>query len=293
MAVMTLTWARGRLAPLLAATALFFAPALSAQDPPEPPEPLGTPADEHRDCVCLREGDGPPALRSFMGSFLGMNRARIGVALGERTDVAGRTGIRLEEVAEDGPAARAGIRAGDVLLGVNGSDLGEEPAERLLELLADIEPGETVTLTYGRDGTERTATVVTDRAPRRFSFRRGEPPRIMRPHRIPPDVRRLAAPDIRMHYRERAGGGLDLVAMNEGLGAYFDVSEGVLVAAVGDRTSLGLQPGDVIVAIGGREVRDPVHARSIIASYRADEPIEFGVVRNGGRVTVNGTRSGP
>lgn len=280
--------ARG-LAPLVAATTLVLAPALSAQDPPEP---LGTPADEHRDCVCAWEVEPPRALRSFMGSFRGMNRARIGVELGEPTEVAGRTGIRLEDVAEDGPAERAGIRPGDVLLGVNGTDLGDEPAGRLLELLADVEPGEAVTLAYSRDGSERTATVVTDRATGAFAYRHGEAPRIMRLNRMAPGVRSMSAPDIRMRFREHAAEGLDLVAMNEGLGAYFDVSEGVLVASVGDRSSLGLQAGDVIVAIDGREVRDPMHARSIIASYRADESVTFDVVRDGRRMTVTGTRGG-
>lgn len=279
-----------RVAPLVAATTLVLAPSLSAQ---ESPEPLGTPADEHHDCVCSWEGEGAPrALRSFMGSFMAMNRGRIGVRLGESADVAGRTGIRLAEVVDDGPAARAGIRAGDVLLSVNGTDLGEDPAERLLELLADIEPGDTVTLAYSRDGDRRTATVVTDQSPGLFSYRAGEAPRVMRPTRMAPRVRAMAAPDIRARMRHRIGGGLHLVAMNEGLGAYFDVSEGVLVAAVDEGSALGLRAGDVILTIGGREVLDPAHARSIIASYRADESMEFGVVRDGRRSTVNGTRGG-
>lgn len=278
-----------RVAPLVAATTLVLAPALSAQ---EPPEPLGTPTDEHHDCVCSWEGEAPRALRSLMGSFMAMNRGRIGVRLGESAAVAGRTGIRLTEVVDDGPAARAGIQAGDVLLGVNGTDLGEDPAERLLELLADIEPGDTVTLAYSRDGDQRTATVVTDHSPGVFSYRAGEAPRVMRLNRMAPRVRGMAAPDVRTRMRHRMGGGLQLVAMNEGLGAYFDVSEGVLVAEVDEGSNLGLRAGDVIVAIGGREVLDPAHARSIIASYRADESIEFGVVRDGRRLTVDGTRGG-
>ncbi len=285
----TLMRTTSRFAPLVAASTFFLAPALSAQ---EPPEPLGTPADEHHDCVCAWDIDAPRAIRPFMGSFMGMNRGRIGVMLGEPTEVAGRTGIRVEDVVDDGPAARAGIRPGDVLLAVNGADLGEEPDERLVELLADIEPGDTVTLAYSRDGAHQTATVVTDRARGAFTFQRGHAPGVMRPNRMAPRMRSMAAPDIRMHVRQRARDGLDLVAMNDGLGEYFDVSEGVLVAEVNDRSSLGLRAGDVIVSIGGREVRDPAHARSIIASYRADEPVEFGVVRDGRRMTVNGTRSG-
>lgn len=277
----------GRLAPLVAAMTLFLVPTLSAQ---EPPEPLGAPAPPDQECTCAWNIEGPRGLRPFMMG----DRARIGVALGEPTDANGRTGIRLEDVVEDGPAAEAGLREGDILLALNGTELGDEPTRRLLELLGDVDPGDTVTLTYSREGDERTATVVTDEAEAHsFFYSRAGRPGAWRMEQMAPLRRALVAPRARMHVRELLGrGGLDLVAMNEALGEYFDVSEGVLVAEVDDDSALGLEAGDVILTIGGRDVRDPAHARAILGSYRADESITFEIVRDSRRMTVTGTRSG-
>jgi hypothetical protein len=82
--------------------------------------------------------------------------------------------------------------------------------------------------------------------------------------------------------------GLELVEVNPGLGAYFGAEEGVLVADVDADTPLGLRPGDVVTAIGGRSVSTPERFRRILGSYGADEAIEFDVVRDGARTSVTG-----
>jgi serine protease Do len=281
-----LTPATRRLAPLVAALALFLMTSpLAAQD-----RPLGTPAPPSppdRDCVCAWGGEGPGGLRSVFR----VNRARLGVELGSEVEVGGAAGISLRSVQEGGPAARAGLRGGDVLLSLDGTNLGEEPTGRLLELLGDVEPGDTVTVGYSRDGRQQTARVVTDEAPGVSVFRMGDGDGAWSFPRIEGRLRgRALGPDMSIHVRELFGHGLELVEMNEGLGRYFDTTEGVLVASIEDEESLGLQAGDVILSIGGRDVQDPGHARSIIASYRADETISFEVVRERRRLTVTGTR---
>lgn len=278
-----------RLAPLVAAATLVFAPALAAQDPP----PLGTPVPDapRAPCVCAWEdGDAPRMLRAF--SWTGAERARIGVLLGDDTEVEGRSGARVEEVVEGGPAARAGIREGDVLVSLDGAALGEDAGSRVIELLADVEPGDTVTIGFLRDGREQTARVVTDRA-HGFAFapHRGELRRSFA--RVAPMVEAMVAPGAHVRMRSLFGGGVELVEMNEGLGEYFGTDEGVLVADVEEDSPLGLQPGDVILSIGGRTVQDPGHARSIIASYRDDETISFEVMRERRRATVTGRRAEP
>ncbi|HUG39086.1 MAG TPA: PDZ domain-containing protein [Longimicrobiales bacterium] len=273
---------RPPIAPLLTATALLLLPpALAGQEPP----PLGTPLPREGECVCPRLGEAPRVLRS-MARF---NRARLGVELGEPADVGGRTGIRLRDVEDGGPAARAGIRGGDILLALNGSDLGDDPADRLLDILGDVEPGDTVAVTYSREGRQQTARVVTDRAHGFFEFTPGGDGATWTFPRMERQPGGIYAPSARLRLRA-ALPGLDLVAMNEGLGRYFDVTEGVLVAAADGDSSLGLRAGDVIVSIGGRSVQDPAHARSIIASYRPDETISFEIVRDRRRTTVTGTR---
>lgn len=274
--------AAGRLTPFVALSTLLLSPPLSAQ------EPLGAPVAPDRECVCAWEGEG---LRMMPG-IARVNRARIGVELGEVAEADGRTGIRLRDVQEGGPAARAGIRPGDILLSLNGTDLGDDPTERLLTLLADVEPGDTVTLSFSREGSRQTARVVTDRAEGLSIFGPGGRSRVWsfpRGDRLRPTV---VAPDARVRLRQLLGNGVELVAMNEGLGEYFGVSEGVLVASADEGSALGLQPGDVILSIDGRRVQDPGHAMSIIRSYRPDESLTFEIMRDRRRTTVTGTRQG-
>ena len=83
--------------------------------------------------------------------------------------------------------------------------------------------------------------------------------------------------------------GLDLVDLNPGLGAYFGTSDGVLVADIEDDSPLGLQPGDVVVAVDGRVVDDIDELHRILGSYQNHEEIAFRIFRDGARTTVTGT----
>ena len=96
-------------------------------------------------------------------------RAAIGVRLG----AADSAGIAVVAVTPDGPAARAGIAAGDRIVAVGGTSLrlapGEDddpllarvPVRRLERAIAGRAPGAAVELRLRRDGRERTARVTT------------------------------------------------------------------------------------------------------------------------------------
>ena len=269
-----------RARPVLASTILLFASPLAAQEP----APLGAPEAPERECVCAWQGEAPRVLRSMMR----FNRARLGVELGEPARVDGQTGIRLRGVQEGGPAARAGLRTGDVLLSLDGADLGDEPVDRLLDLLGSVEPGDTVTVAYDRDGRRQTARVVTDHASALSVFGPGDRVALRSFPRPGEVTRRMAlAPAAASFFRVD---GLQMVEVNEQLGSYFGATEGVLVTDVDAGSTLGLRPGDVILAIGGRAVQDPAHARSILASYRPDEAISLEIMRERRRTTVTGSR---
>lgn len=84
--------------------------------------------------------------------------------------------------------------------------------------------------------------------------------------------------------------GVEFVALNPELGSYFGTDEGVLVAEVAEGSELGLRPGDVLLAVDGREVTDPSRARRILASYGADEEMRLRVRRQGSDMEVLGRR---
>jgi S1-C subfamily serine protease len=242
-------------------------------------EPLGRPlADRVREARVLLQAAA---------------RAELGVVLGDAEQVDGRNGVRVLQAIPDRPAARAGIRGGDILLSLNGTALGDEPGRDVTRLMADVEPGDMVVVVVHRDGSDRTVRVVTEarRAPQLPAGVR------VVPHVLRPGTDRAelmeALSELRLLPAQLGRDRLELVAMNPGLGRYFGVDEGVLVANVAADSRLGLQAGDVILAIGGRTPRDAAHARSILASYRADEEVEIQVMRDRRRTAVRGTRGQP
>jgi putative serine protease PepD len=82
----------------------------------------------------------------------------LGVAAASVPVEDGRTGVRLEDVAAGGSAADAGLRAGDVVTAVDGTEVAT--VDELVLELRSHEVGEAVTVTYLRDDRERTAQVV-------------------------------------------------------------------------------------------------------------------------------------
>jgi putative serine protease PepD len=63
-----------------------------------------------------------------------------------------------DAVQPDGPAARAGLRPGDVIVAVDGRPV--TAAEELIALIRKHAPGERITLTYVRSGHRRTTVVI-------------------------------------------------------------------------------------------------------------------------------------
>ncbi|HEY0931412.1 MAG TPA: PDZ domain-containing protein [Gemmatimonas sp.] len=100
------------------------------------------------------------------------DRAVLGVTLGAGSS-ADTAGVRLEEVDANGPAAKAGLQAGDVLTEINGISLkvAKEDAEdlamtglaqrRLQRALAKAKPGDEVRLQYRRGGASKALTFKT------------------------------------------------------------------------------------------------------------------------------------
>ena len=82
---------------------------------------------------------------------------------------------------------------------------------------------------------------------------------------------------------------LEMVELNPELGSYFGTEVGVLVLDVDEESTMGLRPGDVVVAISGREVDEVSDIRRILASYEEDEKVDFGIWRDGAQLTVVGT----
>lgn len=80
--------------------------------------------------------------------------------LGLKTDKDAYGAWRVSSVAAGSPAAKAGFRAGDVLVAYNGIALNEANMDAVKKAKADCAVGKTVAYTVRRDGAERTLTAT-------------------------------------------------------------------------------------------------------------------------------------
>ncbi len=158
---------------LLLGTAAFAAPP-SPPTPPTPPAELAAKRAEldrlqgevnalARRMAELSREIGGPAPRVVMHRA-GPPRIGLGVVLGEAAD----GGARIAAVTPGGPAAKAGLKAGDIVRSVHGRNVASP--DDLVAALRGIQKGQAVNVGYLRDGRSAAAAVVADELTRREVF---------------------------------------------------------------------------------------------------------------------------
>ncbi|MGE0031938.1 MAG: PDZ domain-containing protein [Steroidobacteraceae bacterium] len=216
--------------------------------------------------------------REFEIFLPGPRRAMLGVNLGGTEPNGG--GVRVEGVSPGGPAAEAGVKSGDVIVAIQSKPVAT--GRELVKAMEAIEPGQKVALELRRDG--KPVKVSVEARPMDRVFMAG--PGLMMG--AMPAIRALPAmPPI--HGMEMVGdthwlldewGDAELVTLTPGLGRYFGADKGVLVAHAPEDSGFGLQDGDVIVSIGGREPQSGRHAMRILRSYQPGESVEVKILRD-------------
>ena len=146
----------GALAALLALAAFDAPLAHAGQAGDEPPAEI---PQERRVIVDV----GTPMERVWRlhrGAYLGVHLVELTPELRAHFGVDESAGIMIGSVAEDSPAAAAGLEVGDIITAIDG-----EPAERresLARRVAEHEEGDAVTLEIFRDGAYRTVEATVD-----------------------------------------------------------------------------------------------------------------------------------
>jgi S1-C subfamily serine protease len=87
------------------------------------------------------------------GKVVDSHRAYLGIDVGETTN-----GVYVGSVTAGGPAAEAGIHAGDVIVSVDGKPTSTTAL--LSGVLAELEPGQNVAVTVTKNGTKTTLRVT-------------------------------------------------------------------------------------------------------------------------------------
>ena len=187
-------------------------------------------------------------------------RGWIGVQIQPVTDeIADSLGLKtskgalVAEASPQGPASAAGIKSGDVILGVDGK-MVDGPRE-LARTIAGMGPDAKASLTFWHDGKQKTADVKLGTLPNSDKIAKAE---------IDGDKQDDASKAT------VAALGLQLAPAASVPGAG---SEGVVVADVDQDSAAaqkGLKVGDVILEAGGEKVSKPSEITDVIASAKKD-----------------------
>lgn len=242
--------------------------------------------------------------------FLPTRRPALGISVSGTTGPMDTLGVLIRAVTPGSPAARAGLRAGDVLTRYEGQPLSsrvrvrtpllqgaEPPGFRLIVLASDQGINDTATVEYVRGSARHVVRIAPDPLTADLVLRQRLSTR--------PDIEVTAVPlESRarsawtltspgsMRYRVTVGslvGDLHLSPLNAELGRYFGTSEGVLVLSVPGDTPLQLQGGDVIRLVDGRPPENPLHLMRILQSYGPGENFRFEIMRDKRPLTVSGS----
>jgi serine protease Do len=95
--------------------------------------------------------------------YLGINLQDVTPALAKAVGYEGKDGALVRDLAQNSPAAKAGLKSGDVIVEFDGRPV--KSPKHLTETVSDTPIGKAVPVKYVRDGREQTATITLGERP--------------------------------------------------------------------------------------------------------------------------------
>lgn len=169
-------------------------------------------------------------------------------------------GAMVARVIAESPAAKSGIREGDIILSYNGQELPNSAA--LPPMVGITDPGEMATIKLLREG--KTLTVKVDVGTLAPGAEQDD---LQEPKPVPAGPLGLVVRALSAEERSKAQ----------------VVSGGVLVTAVGDGPAAraGLRPGDVLLQIAGQEIDTPDRLGIVASRLTPGASVQVLVQRRG------------
>ena len=197
-----------------------------------------------------------------------VTRGWMGVTLQEVTQDLARSfnleqphGALVADVSADGPAAKAGLKTGDIIVAYAGKPVND--SADLPPLVGSSKPGASRALTVIRDGKEREITVTLGQLPDK---NKGKDELAL--NGVPDD----GSPRLNVVVA-------DLPAGQGGRG-----EGGVQVQQVGPgpAAEAGVQPGDILVSLNNQRIQDAAHLRQLVKELPLDKRVPLLVKRDQG-----------
>ena len=241
--------------------------------------------------------------------------SQIGVSIRDAEESDAKTGklsapggVVIDEVAEDSPAATAGIKKGDIVVEFDGERV--RSVRQFTRLVQETPAGRKIPTTLVRDG-QRMNVIVEPRERSGFNvfgdddrvsvFRNFQgdaddfvfavppaPPARPRPPQPPAPP---AFPDVPFFPRPGNQLGLTVGTLSSQLAEYFGTKNGALVTSVSDDSAAakaGIKAGDVVTSFNGADVTDPSDLRRRIQRLETGDEFTVAVVRDKKSLTLKG-----
>ena len=190
---------------------------------------------------------------------LGVSIQEVNQSLAESFGLKTTAGALVGTVEKGSPAAKAGLEAGDIILGVNGKDIST--ANELPVVIANMPPGETAKLQIWRKGSTRQVDVQVGTL----------------------NSEKLASNDPAEADKGRLGVAVRDLTPEERSQA--DAKGGVIVQNVaGAAAKAGIQPGDIVLSINGEPISKTEQLRALVA--KAGKRIALLIERGDARIFV-------
>lgn len=199
---------------------------------------------------------------SVTRGWLGVQIQDVDRELAESFKLKRPEGALVARVMPDSPAQQAGLQAGDVILSFN--DHPVDSAAALPPLVGTIEPGRSATVTVLRNGEREQIDVTIEKLPKDLATRGAA------------DTSKQRGPQPY---------GMTLESLSTAQRRELDLDQGgvrVTEVAEGPAAAAGVQPGDVILAVGSKNVEDVATLRRALKSAKG--PVALLVLRNGNRL---------
>jgi serine protease Do len=212
------------------------------------------------------------------------------------------TGVEIEEVTPDSPAAKAGLKPGDIVTDYDGERV--RSARQFTRLVQETPEGRTVSMAVLRNGQKQTLQATPEG--RELSWTMGiDGDRIAREtERSTREALRqfrMDSPAFRFHFDDGFPGlrmtprgrlGVSVEGLSTQLADYFGAKDGgALVSSVtadSPAARAGIKAGDVITTVNGNRVRDADDLVRELSDAKSDD-VTIGLLRDKKETSVKAT----
>ncbi|HVW74981.1 MAG TPA: DegQ family serine endoprotease [Rhizomicrobium sp.] len=187
--------------------------------------------------------------------YLGVNIQSVTPDIASSLGIKDSKGAMVAEVVPNGPAAKAGFEQGDIITAIDGQSV--EDATDLTRKVANVPAGQAATFTVSRQGKPMQVKVTIGTRPDQVQL-----------------ASNGAGKDMMAPSSANAAG-LGLSSLTPESKRNFNIADSVVTGAVvtkvdpdSDAADKGMQPGDVVLRVGNRVVRNPADFQAGVADAK-------------------------